>query len=217
MSWYRLEAQALAETFTRLGPQAPTLCQGWQARHLLAHLVLRDQRPWEIALDMLSGRTEPGTEPRLGALADEAADDQVFADLVQRFRRGPAAFSPLSWAGDATQLLEYVVHHEDLRRASTSEAASALAPRVIPPSMSAQIWRRLLPVARLRFARAPLGVVLVRAEGGRAVVRRSGLSVAVCADTVDLALLVFGRVAAAQLDLLGTEEATDTFTEYLGR
>jgi uncharacterized protein (TIGR03085 family) len=39
------ERKALADALQAAGPDAPTLCEGWQTRDLAAHLVLRERRP----------------------------------------------------------------------------------------------------------------------------------------------------------------------------
>ncbi len=39
------ERASLSDLLDRVGPDAPTLCEGWNARDLTAHLVLRESRP----------------------------------------------------------------------------------------------------------------------------------------------------------------------------
>ena len=39
------ERQQLCDELERLGPDAPTLCEGWATRDLAAHLFVRDARP----------------------------------------------------------------------------------------------------------------------------------------------------------------------------
>ena len=51
----RTERLALCATLTRVGPQPPTLCEGWTARDLAAHLVVREQRP-DVQVAQLAGR-----------------------------------------------------------------------------------------------------------------------------------------------------------------
>ena len=41
----RRERISLCDTFTRTGPDAPTLCSPWTTADLAAHLVIRDRRP----------------------------------------------------------------------------------------------------------------------------------------------------------------------------
>lgn len=210
-SWHRVEAEALAETFRSLGPQAPTLCDGWEARHLLAHLVLRDQQPWEMAADMLS-RAEPGSEHFLGRLADVHADPARFETLVDRFLDGPGRFSPMRWGGERVELLEYVIHHEDLRR-----GGGDLTPRERPEGLIETLWRNVRFVAGLGFRRSESGVVLVRPDGVRAVVRRGRRGVALRGDVVDLALYASGRPRGSRLEILGEDDARAAFIDRYGR
>ncbi|HBA95165.1 MAG TPA: TIGR03085 family protein, partial [Acidimicrobiaceae bacterium] len=39
------ERAALCDLLLDVGPEAPTLCEGWTAAHMAAHLVLRERRP----------------------------------------------------------------------------------------------------------------------------------------------------------------------------
>ncbi len=41
----RSEREALTELMSTLGPDAPTLNEGWTTRDLAAHLVVRERRP----------------------------------------------------------------------------------------------------------------------------------------------------------------------------
>ena len=54
LSWSEAERHALAATFREVGPGAPTLCEGWRSEDLLAHAVIRETRPWVIALDKVA-------------------------------------------------------------------------------------------------------------------------------------------------------------------
>src|SRR5690606_3490565 len=51
MPWMEDERAALVATARDTDPDAPTLCEGWTARHLLAHLVEREHQPWFVAVD----------------------------------------------------------------------------------------------------------------------------------------------------------------------
>ncbi len=47
------ERAALCDMFEAVGPDVPTLCDGWTARDLAAHLVVRERRP-DAALGILA-------------------------------------------------------------------------------------------------------------------------------------------------------------------
>lgn len=55
------ERAALVESLREHGPDAPTLCEGWTARDLAAHLVVRERRldaAPGILVPQLAGYTE---------------------------------------------------------------------------------------------------------------------------------------------------------------
>ncbi|HLS14047.1 MAG TPA: TIGR03085 family protein, partial [Beutenbergiaceae bacterium] len=97
-------------------------------------------------------------------------------------------------------LVEYVVHHEDVRRA-TGQPAN----RDLPQPMQEELWRQLRTFARLTQARAETGVVLVVPGGPRAVVRRGRRSIAVSGMPVELALYLTGRTAHADVQVIATK------------
>ena len=93
MSLTSVERAALADLLDELGPDEPTLCEGWATRDLAAHLVIREGRPdvnAGIAIPLLAGRTAR-------AQATLAAGD--FTQLVDRVRTGPPTLSFFSAPG----------------------------------------------------------------------------------------------------------------------
>ena len=61
MSIASRERAALADLLVELGPDAPTLCAGWDTRDLAAHLAVRERRPDAtpgVAVPALAGWTE---------------------------------------------------------------------------------------------------------------------------------------------------------------
>ena len=211
IAWSEAERHALAATFREVGPDAPTLCEGWRSRDLLAHVELRERAPWVPALDA-RGKPRPGEEPRQSALALEAATPGGYETLVASFEQG-AGLRLLRRLGDRANLVEYVVHHEDLRRAG----GGPVVPRRLPPAMAAAVLGQLRTMARLVTRRSPTGVVLVDTTSGRrAVVHRSPDAVAISGAPVELALAVTGRLARAQVELNGRPASVAALREVLG-
>jgi uncharacterized protein (TIGR03085 family) len=102
---------------------------------------------------------------------------------------------------EQANLLEYLVHHEDVRR-----AADGWQPRELPDAVQAAVWRRLPYAMRLTMRGAPVGIALVapgRGELRTARARRHGVAVTVSGTPVELALFAFGRHGVAQVDLDG--------------
>jgi uncharacterized protein (TIGR03085 family) len=83
--------------------------------------------------------------------------------LVGQVRSGPPAWSPAPWrGGQAINTAEFFVHHEDVLRAGSGWSA-----RELPTDLESALWRIVSRVARLHFARARVGVVLVAPPYGR--------------------------------------------------
>ena len=110
-----VERRHLAALLRRLGPDAPTLCEGWRTRDLAVHLVLRSGRP-----DVLAGRVLPRV-PVLGERvrrAEQAVARQPWEELVRKVEH-PPLYSParVGPVDKRMNTVEYFVHHEDVRRA----------------------------------------------------------------------------------------------------
>src|SRR4051795_13382556 len=83
------ERQALSSLLQDLGPDAPTLCEGWTTRDLAAHLVVREHRP-DAALGIVaSPLAAHGEKVRL------ATAGRPWDELVSAVRAGPPMWSPM--------------------------------------------------------------------------------------------------------------------------
>src|SRR6202007_499940 len=78
MSAARRERSALVETLRRVGPDAPTLCEGWTTRDLAAHLVVRERR-----LDATPGITIPFLAGYTAKVQNQTARSNSWDDLVE--------------------------------------------------------------------------------------------------------------------------------------
>ncbi|HVW45405.1 MAG TPA: TIGR03085 family metal-binding protein, partial [Amycolatopsis sp.] len=165
---------------------APTLCEGWAARDLAAHLVLREHR-----VDAALGILLPAFAPHTRRVQDAYAA-RPWRDLVELVRRGPAWYWPTSIGplDELTNAAEFLVHHEDLRRGS-----QGWEPRPADAVRDAAAWRSASTTARLSLRKAPVGVTLRTADGRSARVRNGPGPVTVVGDPVELLLFVFGRDA----------------------
>ena len=112
MTLARTERAALADLLIAVGPERPTLCEGWLTADLLAHLLVRERR-----MDAAVGIVLP---PFAGwtAHVSEGYKQRPWTEQVELLRSGPPAFSPLSWGSldEKANGLEMFVHHEDVRR-----------------------------------------------------------------------------------------------------
>ena len=86
-NYAQAERQALCDTALRIGPDAPTLCDGWTVKDLLAHLAMRERRPEAVGILLPQARDLAERTRARYAL-------RPFEDLVDMVRRGPHEFSP---------------------------------------------------------------------------------------------------------------------------
>src|SRR3954468_1320770 len=115
------ERQALSSLLQDLGPDAPTLCEGWTTRDLAAHLVVREHRP-----DAAPGILVPALAGYTQKVQDRYAA-KPWAALVEQVRNGPSKFWPTAIGplDELTNTAEFLVHHEDVRRAQPGWAPRA--------------------------------------------------------------------------------------------
>jgi uncharacterized protein (TIGR03085 family) len=194
------ERTALAELFEQVGPDAPTLCTGWTTYDLAAHLVVRERVPaaWPgIAVTRLAGRTE--------RVQRQFKDEHPYEQCVRMVRQGPPRWLPLGApvVGEALNLLEFLVHHEDVRRAQPH-----WVPRAVPTDFADAVWAQLRLASRLMLRRAPVGVTLRRAGTSDEITAKRGEPVVtVSGDPVEVALYAFNRRGVARVEVRGDERA----------
>ena len=197
------ERAELSDLLEAVGPDAPTLCEGWTTRDLAAHLIVREARP-DAAIGVVGGPTAGWTEKVQNR---EAQND--YEVLVDKVRTGPPLLSVFSLPGAASlmNLIEYVVHHEDVIRAQPGWTA-----RELPDDLSGELWRRLRVPARGAFRHAATGVTLERTDGrgGLGVVRSGEPMVTVRGSALELLMLAFGR-RAVDVTVDGDPDAVAAF------
>jgi uncharacterized protein (TIGR03085 family) len=187
------ERRELCDLLEELGPDAPTLCDGWATIDLAAHLVVRERDLRAAPGILLGGRFE-ATLDRLM----EGAKGTGYRNLVDRVRNGPP-LGPMAVTGLRTllNLNEYVVHHEDVRR------ANGLGPRPDRDDLQAAVWGLLRHQARLMLRKVDGAAVRVQRTGGASVLAGRGPEVCLAGEPVELLLYLFGRRGAAEVELSG--------------
>lgn len=193
----RQERQALCDLFLEVGPDAPTLCEGWQARDLAAHLVVRERRP-----DAAAGIVLPALAGYLDRVQRSVRDGRSWPELVDRVRTGPPA--PLRPVDDPLNTAELFVHHEDVRR-----AAPGWEPRTLPPGLDRALWSRTRMMARAAGRRAGVGLVVDAPGFGRVTARQGEPSATVSGAPGELLLYLFGRKDAARVTVGGDPSAIE--------
>jgi uncharacterized protein (TIGR03085 family) len=189
------ERTAITELLDRLGPDQPTLCEGWQTRDLTAHLVLRESRP-DAALGMFVGKLSGWTQRVQDSLA--GGD---FRRLVNRLRHGPPPWSLMRVPalGELLSNLELFVHHEDVRRAQPD-----WEPRVLDAGSDDLLWRRGRKIARLVLRSTSGGIELVRSDTGERHVARPARpgqgTLTISGPPQEVLLYLFGRRDHARVE-----------------
>jgi uncharacterized protein (TIGR03085 family) len=107
------ERAALVETLRAVGPDAPTLCEGWTTRDLAAHLVVRERR-----LDATLGIALPMLADYTGKVQAKTAQSHSWEELVDMVSSGPPLYSPFKLLDPVVNVGEMFIHHEDVRRAA---------------------------------------------------------------------------------------------------
>jgi uncharacterized protein (TIGR03085 family) len=194
----RDERDALADLLTELGPDAPTLCGDWTTRDLAAHLVVRERRP-----DTTLGSVLPG----LGGWTERARtglrDGTSWEELVGRLRTGAPSWSPMGNAltESAVNLLEFFVHHEDVRRAQPG-----WGPRALPSALEDRLWGNLRVIGALATRAWPAGLTVAAPDGRSVRLRRGTPEVTVTGAPSELVLFCTGRQRVARVSADGPED-----------
>lgn len=201
MTYAQDERAALAALLDETGPDGPTLCEGWQTRDLVAHLVLRERRP-DAAVGVMGGPLAGYT----ARLQQQYLGRHSYPELIGLFKAGPPSLSPFAIPGadEAANTVEYFVHHEDVRR-----AAQGWTERPVSAGLEDALWKRLKG-ARLFLRSAPTGIVLAREGDGKLdliVAKNTVPSVTVTGSPAELTMWSMGRVSAAHVTLDGPDEA----------
>jgi uncharacterized protein (TIGR03085 family) len=195
----------LCALLDKTGPDAPTLCEGWQTSDLAAHLVLREHRP-DAAVGILGGPMA-----RYTARAQQKLSGRTpYPMLVETIRTGPPRLSLFGIPGvdGKANFAEYFVHHEDVRRGQPD-----WRPRELSAGLTEAVWN-LLPQARLMLRKVPVGIEFarddVRQQGDdqravRLTVRPRTPMVTVIGPPTELLMWTFGRTSAARISLEGAE------------
>jgi uncharacterized protein (TIGR03085 family) len=182
------ERAALCDLLDELGPDQPTLCEGWQTRDLAAHLVVREHR-----LDAAPGILIPAFAGHTKRVQDTYAR-RPWRELVDLVRGGPPVWWPtrVPAVDKLVNSIELFIHHEDVRRGQ-----EGWAPREPDAVRDAALWAGLKRAGKMTLRRTPVGLVLARPGGNEPiVVKRGPNTVTVTGEPGELLLFAFGRDAA---------------------
>lgn len=208
MSFSSSERARLADLLLRLGPDAPTLCEGWDTRDMAVHLFLRENNPLAAA-----GMFVP---PLSGYLAKASAEagERDYPELVRAWAAGPGRLSPARYIDPLMNTAEHFIHHEDVRRGD-----GVARPRDFSHAVEQQLHRalassapRLLKDSTVPVILHPTGFPRVVAADKRGVSLDGEGVLRLTGDVGELLLWVFGRDA---VDLKMEGNAADSHRSSL--
>jgi uncharacterized protein (TIGR03085 family) len=199
----RVERLALSDLLDQLGPDQPTLCEGWDTYDLAVHLYVREADPMAGPGIMIAALADT-TERRM----KRAKERYSFTEVVGKIRNGPPPVSiyALPKIGHQLNTTEYFVHHEDVRRAQPTYDV-----RTLPADQQEGLWKAVRLASKTMIRKSPSGLVLRRPDGTTAVAKRPTElgSVTVTGEPGELVLFCFGRQQVADVELDGEADAVD--------
>jgi uncharacterized protein (TIGR03085 family) len=206
-NYARIERAALADLFAEIGPDRPTLCEGWRTRDLAAHIVVRDRRPDAAAGVVIKALAPHNDRVRIKAM------ERPWDVLIDQVRRPPrlsiAGIGPLD---RLTNTSEFFVHHEDARRAE-----SDWSPRPIDPGLAAALARQIGFSAKLALRRFPARITIDMPGYAPIMVGGGAEPVTIAGDPGEMTLFLTGRQAHARITATGdTATVTRLTTAHLG-
>jgi uncharacterized protein (TIGR03085 family) len=198
MSRYaRIERDALADALLAAGPDAPTLCEGWTARDLAAHVVVRDRRPDAAPGIMIKAFADWTDRVRIGY-----RDSHPYPELVAMVRSGPR-WSPINIPilDELTNTVEFFVHTEDVHR-----GRPGWQPRPVDGELAARLWQRVPTLARLNLRRFKETVRIECPGHGTYTIGDGEPAVTLAGEPGELLLFFFGRQRAARVVATGADD-----------
>ena len=202
MSFAQRERSRLAELFLEVGPDAPTLNEGWNTFDLAAHLLIRESKPLALPgmfVDALSGMTEKETSK---------VKARPYTEVVNEWAAGPPVW--IKPFDAAMNTAEHFIHHEDVRR-----GGGEVRPRDFSRTVNAQLLALAKRFGAMTLRKAQAPVILTPPDlppvtlGDKAGVALRGDDVVrVSGAPGELLLWVSGR-NAAEIELTGALEALD--------
>ncbi len=202
MSFAQRERSRLAELFLEVGPDAPTLNEGWNTFDLAVHLLIRESKPLALPgmfVDALSGMTEKETSK---------VKARPYTEVVNEWAAGPPVW--IKPFDAAMNTAEHFIHHEDVRR-----GGGEVRPRDFSRTVNAQLLALAKRFGAMTLRKAQAPVILTPPDlppvtlGDKAGVAQRGDDVVrVSGAPGELLLWVSGR-NAAEIELTGALEALD--------
>jgi len=191
------ERHSLCNLFLEVGPDAPTLCEGWTTRDLAAHIIVRESRPDAAGGILIKPLAAYGEKVRKGVAQRD------WKSLVEAIRNGPPRLSPmrLTFLDRLTNTVEFFVHLEDVRRAQPN-----WQPRTLLDDLESQLRTSITQGGRLFARKSPCGLKLQITHGPLVLAKKGEPSVTVTGEVGELIMFVYGRQDHSSVELSGPDE-----------
>jgi uncharacterized protein (TIGR03085 family) len=182
------ERGVLCDLFIDLGPDQPTLCEGWTTADLAAHLVARERRP-----DSGPGLVWPPLAAHTDKVRLAVKNRMPWETLVATVRRGPPLL--LRPFDGAMNTIEFFIHIEDVRRGQ-----AGWEPRPLSPELADALWARVGPGGMAK----KIGATIVLESPGRPPKEGgTGPRLVLSGDPGELTMFGAGRQAATRVEITG--------------
>lgn len=196
MSFAAAERRRLAHLLHEVGPDHPTLCEGWLTRDLAAHLWVREHR-----IDAAAGMFVPFLEKHLQSTMD-AVKDRDYDEVVDEWAAGPPTLSPFKLIDAQANAAEHFIHLEDVRRGRVVEGGELPTARDFSNHINEKLFAAATMFAKMtvRGSKAPIillpdGGRPVTINGGHGVAHKGNQVVRVAGEAGEILLWVSGRSA----------------------
>lgn len=195
--------QLLVNAFRDYGPEAPTLCTGWDAHDLLVHLYIRENHPIAAA-GMYIQSLAPKREE-----VEEKIKNTPWIRLIEEWGSGPKKFNPARYIDKYLNACEHFVHYADLVRAQKDWSFDK-EPQL--ETKEAQELYAVLPFMARRFLKYSDCPVILFPEGFPRVM---GHDIRGISENGEDIIRVIGSVGEIILWLYGREKAQVTLSGSL--
>jgi uncharacterized protein (TIGR03085 family) len=191
VNFAQVERGELCDLLVELGPDAPTLCEGWTTADLAAHLVVRERRP-----DSGPGIVWPPLAGYTDTVRRRRRDGMPWEELVSAVRSGPPVLlrpfdRPMNTA-------EFFIHIEDVRRAQPTWDV-----RPLDPELANALWSQVGAGGMAK--RVPATIELV-APGRASKTAGTGPRIVVEGEPGEHLLFASGRQGAARVQIAGDDD-----------
>lgn len=205
MTFSQKERERLGALLLSVGPDAPTLNDGWLTRDLAAHLFIRERKTWKAGgmfVSALEGILDAEMEKQKARPYDE---------VVREWAGGPPVWvKPFD---SKINTAEHFIHHEDVRR-----GGGEINPREFSQRVNGELLRWVERFGKMALKGSPVPVILtppnlppVTVGDSAGVAERGDDVVRVTGEPGELLLWVSGRTDATKVDFSG---AVEKFTDF---